>query len=472
VYCHGGDGGDTQGAPPQDIDQQSDPAKISFLAHQTHLSSGIMPATEQTCQECHKGAKNYVDATTDAGHWLVSDSSKQVAEVSFTGLATGGTWAADTCSNNYCHGDGQVAGSVHDSTTPLDCEGCHSTKYVWTDLSGTHSRHLGVSGITCADCHSDVVNAAGAITTATKHVNGAKDVKTTTAGFTITAPSGTQTEYTCTGTCHATDHTTWSWNGGHPAGYDAPDWHGQDSLFQLADTQGDCTTCHGTDGKGGTSGQSCDSCHQTGWRTDCTYCHGGDAGDTTGVPPSDLDDTTTQSALTFQAHPDHIGTGNALHADWGCEICHAGADTYVDAWTDPDHWFDTTPGVAEVDMSGSESPASTWNAATNQCSNNWCHGTGKATATVTDGTTPKTCSGCHGNPPSTGDHSRHKSYVCGSCHTDMKSTSSTVFSTPNNHINNVKEVSDQTGTAITFTYSGGKWTCNGTCHDSHSNETW
>ncbi|MEQ1565095.1 MAG: CxxxxCH/CxxCH domain-containing protein [Myxococcota bacterium] len=462
VFCHGGAAGDTSGAPPEDIDNTTAVGSISFPTHLAHLDNDIHPQWD--CATCHQGSDTYVDAPTDPGHWL-DDTTNQVAEVNFTGIANPGTYAAGNCSNNACHGNGQVNGTIANTNTTLDCEGCHSTEFQWTDMSGTHATHLSVTGVKCTDCHSQVVNAAGDISTPNKHVDGAVSVSTTTAGFTFTPP-GANDQYTCTGTCHSENHTAWSWVGGHPPGYEEPEVHGQEALFQVQE----CRDCHGDDANGGTSGQGCDTCHDAGWRSDCTFCHGGSAGDTQGVPPSDLDNNTNEASISFMSHPEHVAAGD--HPTWDCVICHD-AGNYTDAWDDVGHWWDDgSIGVAEVDMSGSLAPTSTWNTTTNQCSNNYCHSGGKsgAVATVTDSNNAKSCTGCHGDPPNTGEHGEHDNYPCSDCHSDINSSGD--FTQPTKHVNGLREVADGSGTAIVFTLSGGKWTCNGSCHDGHSNENW
>ncbi len=165
TFCHGSDD-NTTGAPPRDIDVGS--ADISFAAHSAHVVDGIASASD--CTECH--AKP-VDLLSE-GH--VFDSTPAAAEVSFAGgLAAAASYDGDTCSNNYCHGDGRGSnGTVAVNGGPLECSGCHSTS--GAGMSGEHSRHINGENLECSECHSTVASPAQAIIAPSLHVDGARQV--------------------------------------------------------------------------------------------------------------------------------------------------------------------------------------------------------------------------------------------------------------------------------------------------------
>jgi predicted CxxxxCH...CXXCH cytochrome family protein len=453
VYCHGGADGDVDGAPPQDIDNQT--AGISFQGHRAHLDGDIHPSWD--CRTCHDGAQTYADAFADAGHWF--DTTPRVAEVRFWGDAAGTSYASRTCSDSYCHGNGQTNGTQVDQATPLDCDGCHSYAFDRGDLSGTHALHLGEAGVTCADCHSVVVDAAGAVTAPARHVDGVKDVdNNATVGWNAAAR-------TCSNSCHNHTHSNVGWNGGHPPGYDDPLQHGQDALFVFSD----CATsgCHGTDLVGGASGQGCNSCHTAGWRSDCAFCHGTRASD--GMPPEDLDNTTNEANLTFMAHPEH-GDGDT-HPLWGCETCHGAASaSYSDAFTDNGHWLDASPGLAEVSFTGIAAGGS-YAAAASTCSNLYCHGTGVANGSETDSDTALGCAACHGDPPSTGEHRDHDhdAYPCTECHADTSNSAGAIVGA-DVHVDGSVDVV-MNGALNSVSWTGSR--CSGSCHgEGHSSESW
>jgi predicted CxxxxCH...CXXCH cytochrome family protein len=464
VYCHGS-------PPPQDLDNTADAAAISFMGHAEHMESDTHPA--QTCQTCHAGAQSYADAFGDPDHWI--DSTPAVAEVSFTGLGSGTRYASNTCSDSYCHGNGQVNGAQVDSATSLDCDSCHSYRFDRGDLSGTHALHLGVTGVTCADCHGDGVDAAGTLTLPARHVDGVVDVDDADTVWNSTSS-------TCTGTCHDQAHDALAWTGGHPPGYDDPLVHGQDALLGASD----CATsgCHGTDLSGGASGQGCDSCHTIGWRSDCLFCHGG-------PPPQDLDNTTNEAAISFMAHPEH--TDGDTHPLWGCETCHgAGSASYSDALTDVGHWMDATLGVSEVSFTGLGA-GGTYTTSTSTCAEVYCHSTGYYDTLlagfyfmddVVDSNSALGCDSCHLAPPDsvtgTEEHRKHKhnQVSCDWCHDSVASSSSTIRGS-DLHVDGLYQVvysadADQWGG---MSYDAGTMRCNGECHaggDSkdHENKTW
>ncbi len=182
TYCHGGVV-DTTGAPPRDIDGNVDLATTSFPAHPAHVS-GRLSAVD--CAQCHAQP---TDALTP-GH-LFDDFTPAVAEVA---IATGGTWAASSlsCSNLYCHGDGQTAaGTVSVSAGPQTCESCHASG----SLSGEHGRH---DGYDCAECHADTASGSDAIANPALHVNGHPDVN-------MPEMSWNATDQSCEGGCHGSE---------------------------------------------------------------------------------------------------------------------------------------------------------------------------------------------------------------------------------------------------------------------------
>ena len=451
TFCHGGLNGDTVGAPPEDIDNTASASAVSFKAHRAHGLGGNHP--DWTCATCHTQPLN-VQST---GHTV--DGTPGAAEVTFAGsISPSTTWSGTTCANNSCHGNGKpgATATVTDSTTPMTCNSCHATTTV-TSLTSVHSDHMPIDPtITCADCHTSVVNATNVITGRARHVNGTLEV-----AFSVGTMTRTAGTLDCTGSCHNVSHN--KGNVGHPAGYAAANRHGLDANLQRLD----CKSCHGANLRGGTFGLGCDSCHTTsgnpGWRTDCTFCHGGTSGDTAGAPPEDIDNTVTIANLEFKAHRAHGTTGNN-HPSYSCATCHVTNPTDV---LSTNHAFDGTPGVSEVGFSASISPTTIWNGTT--CANNYCHGNGRvnATASVSDGTTPMTCDSCHGTTntaPLTSLHSAHKiadpTITCADCHQAVVSAANAITSRTL-HINKTIDVKFSTAT---ITRTAGKLDCTGSCH--------
>lgn len=246
----------------------------------------------------------------------------------------------------------------------------------------------------------------------------------------------------------------------HPSGWSVPDQHGMSAKIQ----DQVCVACHGEDLLGGSAGQSCDTCHPTGWRSQCIFCHGGTetAG---GAPPVDIDNSA--SSLSFAEHTAHLE--GPLHAAWDCGQCHVKP---ADALSSG-HLFlgDSTPGLSELSFSGGLSPAGAYSAK-GSCSNLYCHGNGRSAGSATSGATLD-CGSCHGSASSTsgmsGMHSKHlreDGVSCSDCHSSTASGNSSI-SGPVEHVDGEIDVVLVAG----ISWSGS--TCSGTCHgENHSSRSW
>jgi predicted CxxxxCH...CXXCH cytochrome family protein len=224
----------------------------------------------------------------------------------------------------------------------------------------------------------------------------------------------------------------------HPIGYVDPrsdNFHGKDLerrgwAFSL------CQSCHGDDFRGKANAPSCLNCHTDG-PTACTTCHG--------QPP------------TTGAHDKHV-SGRGL----ACAECHHVPAT----WDEPGHILDANgnvdPPPAEVTfgalanrdlMPPRRTAAATYDPATKQCSNVYCHGAilePDSAATNTQpmwngGAPAAACGTCHGKPPA--DHAQSE---CAMCHPKTVAADGTLSAS---HIDAVIDVGD------------GSSTCTG-CHGS------
>jgi len=200
--CHGGTD-DASGAPPRYIAGDDVGAYAGFWSHTSH--GGGQVGAPVACETCHVVPTDVLSA----GHLFVGDRTAAVAEVVFSGLAEGGSWDAQTCSNIYCHGTGQAdaVGSIDAGTTELLCGTCHagpgSSFSEWGDrMSGKHFLHLG-DGVACADCHADTVDADGNLLDVSRHVDGVSDLRLPDGMSVIGEQDGLPV---CTGTCHVSDH--------------------------------------------------------------------------------------------------------------------------------------------------------------------------------------------------------------------------------------------------------------------------
>jgi len=292
---------------------------------------------------------------------------------------------------------------------------------------------------------------------------------TDTTGGTATNSTGTPTPV-ASGTPGSQLH--------HPANYGDNTIHGPDALMQVEDCHS--AGCHEADLKGnlasGGTAVSCDGCHTAGWRTNCTFCHGG-TDNQTGAPPRDIDQNATTASLTFPAHTAHV-TKNAMHGAFDCTQCHAKPS---DALT-PNHWFDATPGHAEVTFATSLSLNGTYNAATGTCSAMYCHGNGTGNnGTIAKNVAgPLTCAGyCH-KTPATGKHGTHRGegFGCYTCHggTVNNNGGTTVdnytIADATLHVNGKKDIKFTAGGAANMTYNTTTKQCSGGGSGCHGTKTW
>lgn len=264
----------------------------------------------------------------------------------------------------------------------------------------------------------------------------------------------------------------------HPPGWADVTAHGPAAKLVAED----CRTCHGATLTGGTwnNGTSnvatpdCDSCHASGWRTNCTFCHGG-TDNTSGAPPRDITGETATANLVFKKHTQHV-TAGPDHVAFDCVQCHSKP---TDALT-TNHWFDSTPGWAEVNFAGGLAVGGTYaGQATGKCMNNYCHGNGQTPGTYDQSQATPGCSTCHGylgNGGSiatmSGRHSYHinRGYTCVECHGATVGSNNKILADPSKHVNGV---ADNMFTTSNVTFNAGTQRCNGTCHGkSHSNLSW
>jgi predicted CxxxxCH...CXXCH cytochrome family protein len=466
VFCHGGMQ-DQTGAPPRQIDGSTGGG--SFPAHSAHVTSRIGLASD--CTDCHVKATDVLSP----GH--VFDASPGRAEVDLgAGRSPQGVYAADMCTNMYCHGNGRGEnGTIPRTAAVLDCTGCHPGLATgaagWQAMSGQHALHLGTGTITCGECHRSTTTDGQAVTNAAVHVDGLRQVAFTAAGFTFDQDGG----QTCTGTCHSHDHQGVVWqqaNGNfHPDGWEAPEQHGP----EMANQRMNCRSCHGDDLAGQGTAPSCDSCHQPTWRTDCVYCHGGGA-DQTGAPPRDVGAAVGTNAQSFVAHTRHVGT--TLTVPLTCSECHTQP---VDVLS-TNHAFDASRGgVAEVSLAGGRSPDGAYGGA-GACSNLYCHGDGQANGMIADGAGSLSCAGCHPGMASdptdwqgmSGEHDRHLGTsvdaTCGDCHAAVAAADGQALVSAAEHIDGAVSV-DLAEAGITF--DQGALTCTGACHTfNHAARSW
>lgn len=198
TYCHGGTD-NTTGAPPEDIDGSS--VSISFDEHSVHVETTANHAA-WGCEQCHTTPTDVLSN----GHIFIGDTTPAIAELDFSnGLSDLALYTGNaSCSNLYCHGNGNGMLGTIATGTVTNCGSCHGTASNTLGMSGQHNRHLGRDvRAQCDECHASTAIDSSAILDPTLHVNGAVDTS---------FPSGMSFNgSSCSGTCHGEDHSRERW---------------------------------------------------------------------------------------------------------------------------------------------------------------------------------------------------------------------------------------------------------------------
>jgi len=272
-------------------------------------------------------------------------------------------------------------------------------------------------------------------------------------GGTLTAPIWSPPSTIVCGSCHAL-----------PGGAVATPWHPAVAANVA------CSFCH----PGFTRTTVDKAVHVNGQRNvknlaSCSACHGDSAKTVTpadplfAAPPVDRTGSSATTSVGVGAHQAHL-TGTLLRAQpIACTECHAVPSDLVHVGPALD-----TPASfrwGPLATTGGLSP--TFNLAPATCSSTYCHGTslsGGATTvpqwTKVDGS-QVACTSCHGNPPPTGQHTRHVSgqgIACVVCHAGYAPVNKA------NHINGTVNVD---GSLVT-TWTPATQTCTAVCHGSTS----
>lgn len=332
---------------------------------------------------------------------------------------------------------------------------------------GAHQPHVDVAPtwhrkIECADCHvvpTDVGSPG--------HIDGDNKAEVTFGALAgVSSWDGT----TCTTSCHGSP----AWGGTRTT----PTW------TQVDGTQSTCGSCHGAPPPPPHPTETnCATCHPTMEESSltfrdpashingvidlvgadatggCTTCHGS----TNSAPPKDLAGNTARTARGVGAHQQHLGP-STWHREIACASCHT-VPTTADA---PGHR--DGDNIAEVKFD-TLNPAGVYTPGTTTCSNQYCHGNGRAsTGTISWLTVgPLACGACHSTNGTgmSGDHRRHiieENMRCSECHGDVVNANMAVINA-GLHVNGAREVKMAQGTYNAATRGCSNLAC-------HENETW
>lgn len=231
TYCHGGEENST-GAPPREVNarEPEGPSSWSFQKHTIHVTDTNLKNGFE-CTECHQKPEDVFSM----GHVLRGDDTPAVSEVDFSGgMSPEASWSAGSCSDLYCHGNGQEPnGEIVETGETQECNDCHpyegdSMSALWS-MSGEHQLHLELPETAgrptgCAMCHSDVITDydcgvdGDCITDSSLHLNKINDVKFDPA--VTSSMEYNSVAQTCSSgglNCHGPE--PWVFSGGGPGGH-------------------------------------------------------------------------------------------------------------------------------------------------------------------------------------------------------------------------------------------------------------
>ncbi len=175
TMCHGGID-DLTGAPPTGLRGELLTSDRAVGAHSRHLTGGTT-SHAFACLECHT-----VPSTYNASGHLGADSIAEMIWGTLAGSQSSWNRTARTCASTYCHGEftgGNNANApVWTGTNQAACGSCHDAGSNPASLGWKHDVHVTWAGLTCADCHSSVVDTLLAIKNLNLHVNGVVDTLT------------------------------------------------------------------------------------------------------------------------------------------------------------------------------------------------------------------------------------------------------------------------------------------------------
>lgn len=203
-----------------------------------------------------------------------------------------------------------------------------------------------------------------------------------------------------------------------------------------------CQSCHGFDYSGGTTGQTCNTCHnKPNGPENCTTCHGS----VNAAPPKDLSGNISPTSRAVGAHQKHY-LSSTLHAGISCNECHKTPATFtsvghIDSSPNAEVRFDSTSMFHKSNA--------IYNAANVSCANTYCHGNfnGGNNLTVTWNDTSSSvaaCGTCHGDAtkatikekafPTSGHTAATITSDCSICHSRTVNSSLAIIN-PSNHVN-------------------------------------
>ena len=393
-----------------------------------------------SCGQCHNGAA----ANTSGGTTHINGTIEVVSySASPVVKHAAGTYSG-TCSTT-CHSVTNAAVTTPAWGATSTCATCHDA----VPVTGTHTKHLALSGVSCGQCHTGA--AAGSNGGGATHGNGAIDVANSYSASPVAKHAAGSYTGTCSTSCHSATSTAVT----------TPVWG----------TASDCTSCHDASP---TSGSHSFHLSALGPNLGCSSCHtGAQLGISAGAShyngTIEVANSYTASPVAKHAAGAYTGTcTTTCHSPttatssspvWGdsasCGTCHAvppvtgshdkhvTTTSFKKALCGDCHTgavAGSSGGVSHTDNNINVAVGTGYTQGiakhavgtySGTCSTVYCHSSGQGTA---NGTTaaptfapvawgiagPLACNACHAAAAlASGSHAKHllSNSNCGSCHT-------------------------------------------------------
>lgn len=407
-------------------------------SHQSHMDTSNM-----TCGNCHSGAVKDASGGSSHGDGFVNVTNDYTMTLRAKHIpgTPGNATDYGTCSSASCHA------SPYDITNlvspvwgaAIGCAACHTAEGAFAangaPASGSHEKHLNVSGVVCDRCHSGAIKD---VSGGARHPNGYVNVGNGYLPFSsVTKHSfnGSFSGYCSNASCH---------NDGNGSVTNSPVW-------------------------GSTSG-------------DCTACHGGDVSSATPM--------NTNKHRKHMNNYSTLGLNNQLK----CASCHAKTVSLADNRTVSGV---ASHNNTLKDYSGANAGRMQTLYGQTTCASNYCHSSGQAVPVFKNMTGSKrwsgaatlNCNGCHGSQDSaawsttmgapnyrnnsTADANSHQKHVapisattgCSRCHSTTVDplTGDKLKDNSASHLNRIRNVSF----AVYGAYSSNTKSCSVTyCHSN------
>ncbi len=372
TFCHGGNGGNTTGAPPRDTHAVAGTVQPTTLvtvgAHVSHVANTGAATTAHViaapldCAACHPQKWTTADPALAPGHVDAATATVNAPLGYSRPTATTGS-----CASAACHGPGVVsAAALGGASAP-----------VWTTVDGTQA--------TCGSCHQS----PPPLSAASPHPRNA-----------------------ACATCHGAGYSLAGLSGGALA------THVDGTVEKPASG---CTACHGSlAGLSGAAVANTDPSAAPGYVATAVDATGSTTGAAVGAHAAHLTKTDFRSAPIACAECHAVpATGDTSHAT-GTGTGGARATlTWGGLATGAPSGVPVTPSfTGSTTASGGTTAGS--------CASTWCHGNipngNNVTMSWTGAASTASCGSCHGLPPAGTHPALTAGTACSGCHTGYAGT--------------------------------------------------